>query len=82
MVEVDDGVVEDVEEISYSVVKNIFKIEEELTEVFWYGSRIVPPENVIDWATVIMVSGTDHLGSNKMEEGIDRDVDNGEGERG
>ena len=76
-VEVDDGVVEGVKEISYSVVEDVFQIEEELTEVFWYCSRVVPPENMIDWATIIMVSCADNLESDEVEEEIDGNVDNG-----
>ena len=81
-VEVDDGVVEFVEKISYPVVEDVFQIEEELTEIFWHCSRIIPPENVVDWTTIIMMSGTDHLGGDKVEEGVDGNMNDGNGEKG
>ena len=68
---------EGVEEISDPVVEYVFKVEEELTEVVWDCSRIVPPENMIDWATIIMVSCADNLESDEVEEEIDGNVDNG-----
>jgi len=49
-------VVEEVEEFGYSVVENIFQVEEELTEVVRDFSRIVPPGDVVNWATIVMVS--------------------------
>ena len=81
-VEIVDRVVEGVEEISYSIVEDVFQIEEELTEIFWHQSRVIPPENVVNWTTIVMVSGADYLGSDKMEEGVDGDVYDGNGERG
>ena len=81
-VEIDDGVVEGVEEISYSVVEYFFEVEEELTEVFGHYSWIIPPEYVVHWTTIIVMSGADNLGFEEMEERVDRYVDNGQGESG
>ena len=78
-IEVDDGVVERVQEIGYPVVKYFFKVEEELTEVVWDYSRIIPPKDMIDWTTVIVVSGTDNLWFDEVEKGIDGYMDNSKG---
>jgi len=56
MVVIDDGVVEVIEEFSYSVVEYILQVEEELTEFVWDLSRIVPPDDMVNWATIIVVS--------------------------
>ena len=53
---VDNRIVEVVEEVGYSVVEDIFQTEEELTEFGWDLLRIVPPEDVVNWTTVIVVS--------------------------
>ena len=52
----DDRIVEEVKEFGYSVVEDIFQVEEELTEVVWNFSRIVPPKDVINWTTIVVVS--------------------------
>jgi len=72
-------VVEEIKEFGYSVVENVFQVEEELTEVIRDFSRIVPPDDVINWATIIMVSRTDDLRGDKMEKWIYRDVDDRKG---
>ena len=51
-----DRIVEEVKEFGYSVVEDVFQVEEELTEVVWYFSRIVPPNDMIDWTTIVVVS--------------------------
>jgi len=60
-------VVEEIKEFGYSVVENIFQVEEEFTEVVRDFSRIVPPEDVVDWTAVVMVSRTDNLGGDEMK---------------
>jgi len=67
----DDRIVEEVKEFGYSVVENIFQVEEELTEVVWDFSRIVPPKDMIDWTTIVVVSRTDDLGGDKMKQWVD-----------
>ena len=67
MVVIDDGVVEVIEEFSYSVVEYILQVEEELTEFVWDLSRIVPPDDMVNWATIIVVSRTDHLRGEEMK---------------
>ena len=49
-------IVEEVEEISYTVVKDVFQIEEELANVVGDFSRVVPPKDVINWTTIVVVS--------------------------
>ena len=68
-------IVEEVKEVGYSVVEDIFQVEEELTEVAGNFSRIVPPGDMINWATIIVVSRTDDLGRDKVDKGVDRNVD-------
>jgi len=60
-------VVEEVKEFRYSVIKDFFQVEEELTEVVRNFSRIVPPDDVVNWTTIIMVSRTDNLRGDGME---------------
>jgi len=74
--------VEKVEEFGYSVVENILQVEEELTEVVGDFSRIVPPDNMINWTTIVMMSGADNLRGDKVEQGINRDVDDRKGVQG
>ena len=64
---VDNRVVEVIEEVGYYVVEDIFQTEEELTEIVRDFSRIVPPDNVINWATIIVVSRTDNLRGDEMK---------------
>jgi len=52
----DNRVMEEIKEFGYSVVEDIFQVEEELTEVVRDFSRIVPPEDMVNWATIVMVS--------------------------
>jgi len=49
-------IVEEIKEFGYSVVEDFFQVEEELTEVVRDFSRIVPPEDVVNWATIVVVS--------------------------
>ena len=70
---------EEIKEFGYSVVENVFQVEEELTEVIRDFSRIVPPKDVVDWATIVMVSRTDDLRGDKMKRRIDGDVDDCKG---
>ena len=63
----DDRIVEEIKEFGYSVVEDVLQVEEELTKVVWNFSRIVPPKDVVDWTTIVVVSRTDNLRGNKME---------------
>jgi len=60
-------VVEKIKEFGYSVVENILQVEEELTKVVGDFSRVIPPDDVVNWATIVMVSGADDLWGDKME---------------
>ena len=62
-----DRVVEEIEEFGYSVVEDILQIEEKLTNVVGDFSRIIPPGDVINWTTIVMVSRADNLRRDKVE---------------
>jgi len=72
-------VVEEIKEFGYSVIEDIFQVEEELTEVVGNFSRIIPPEDVVNWTTIVMVSQADNLRRDEVEQRVDGDVDDRKG---
>ena len=65
------GGVKGEEEISETVVYELFQIKDKLTDCSWYFSRVIPPENMNDGALVNGMIRVNYLRTRKPEEGVD-----------